>query len=692
MKRIDLIEKSTALLLTGVMVLGMTACSFGEKTPDLPTEPETAAEPEQPSEEPGESVSADAGSGAGSGSGASSDILNRLREMTSGGGQEGSGVTEDTYLLIRDNGADRFYTVSGTGEVIRSISYKELYEQMKGHTEPYVNIYDPVSQYNCATIEADDGRFLYFHDYLQPDGETGYRYVVYAIDTTDYTPYLLWQSVPDDGSFLDCYGFYDGLFRFTVSGSRSANGEFGDKEELAFSYDDDSREFVKIDTGVGDVFDAAGRKNVNILAPTGYDTRGRESFSQAIAECGWVLGLGDDGFYQIMSDGTVNELDLGLEPYFYIPQYDSEKVYYTDGDGGTNQTIYAYDLKTGKTAEVDTHSMSINMMGLYQGKLYYSYEDSDVYGRTHNYICAYDSKTGQTAPVYDVEKVPGASYSPGIDSFRIIGGQIYFIDFDVKDHALKWIRVDESSGKAAFEDTGVTVETMDFYDYGTVECDSLTETCPYCGTPLLKRYAECMVIDPSVSPKADVINAYLKEEMRAFVHDSEYGYAEGLQDDSECEYHKESPWQYCVTDDLNVAGVHLIGDHYMTVDMSGYWYGGGAHGYPNRNQYLFDLNTGESQKLTDFYTGTEEEFKKLVAEKTKEDFLSYSYDDSPYFSEDAGEIYDQAYEEASFETSNIEFTEDGIILIYPPYDMGSYAAGYIEVFISYKELLGRDSL
>ena len=217
--------------------------------------------------------------------------------------------------------------------------------------------------------------------------------------------------------------------------------------------------------------------------------------------------------------------------------------------------------------------------------------------------------------------------------------------------------------------------------------------CPFCGIPLIERYGECMVIDPSLSPKADVINAYLKEQMREFVHGSGSEGDEAAQDDSECEYHKESPWAYCMTDDLNVTGVHMIGDHYMTVDMYGYWYGGGAHGYPNREQYLFDLDTGELKTIADFYTGTEEEFKTLLAEKTKEDALSYSSDDSPYFSsEDPDSIYDQAYDEASFETSNIEFLDDGIIVIYPPYDMGSYAAGFIVIFISYKELLGRDSL
>ncbi|MBO4898656.1 MAG: DUF3298 domain-containing protein [Lachnospiraceae bacterium] len=687
MKRSDLITKITAILLTCMMVPGTMACSFGEKTPELPTEPETVAEPEQPAEEP-------ASPGSSSGKTGGSDYLGRLRDMTSGGENALPDTSDDTYILQRSTGNPSFFTVSSTGEVIRSVDYAQLEEQMKAHSEPYIDIYDPAGQYACSTIAADDGRFLYFHDYIEPDEETGYCYVVYAIDTTDYTPYLLWQSNPDDGSFLDCSGFYDGLFRFTVSYGKDPNGNFYGKEEMAYRFDEDKKQFVPEDTGIGEVFDAAKRWNVNILAPTGYDMNGRESFSQAIAECGWVLGVDDDGFYQVMADGTVNDLDLGLESYFYIPLYDSEKIYYSmDDEDESTKAIYAYDLKSQTTERISGHIPSITLLGLQKGILYYSYNDTETYGLTHNYICSYDSETGRTESLYDLERKPGASYEPGTEGFRLIGGQPYFADFDSADHALKWVRVDETGGKAAFTDIGATIETIDIFDYGTIECDSIMEKCPFCGIPLIERYGECLVLDPSVSPKADVINSFLKEKMQEFVHVSESGDDTAAQDDSECEYHKESPWQYCMTDDLNVTGVHMIGDHYMTVDMYGYWYGGGAHGYPNRNQYLFDLDTGELKTIADFYTGTEEEFKTLLAEKTKEDALSYSSDDSPYFSsEDPDSIYDQAYDEAGIETSNIEFLDDGIIVIYPPYDMGSYAAGFIEIFISYKELLGRDSL
>ncbi|MBQ2100837.1 MAG: DUF3298 domain-containing protein, partial [Lachnospiraceae bacterium] len=85
--------------------------------------------------------------------------------------------------------------------------------------------------------------------------------------------------------------------------------------------------------------------------------------------------------------------------------------------------------------------------------------------------------------------------------------------------------------------------------------------------------------------------------------------------------------------------------------------------------------------------------KKLVATKTQADFLSYDEDMNPYYGgEDADSIYQKAYEYASLDASLITFEETGIYVIYSPYDMGPYASGFINIFISYEELLGRTQL
>ena len=96
--------------------------------------------------------------------------------------------------------------------------------------------------------------------------------------------------------------------------------------------------------------------------------------------------------------------------------------------------------------------------------------------------------------------------------------------------------------------------------------------------------------------------------------------------------------------------------------------------------------------LADFYDGSDESFRKLVADKTVEDFESYDEGMSPYFASDSEEIYKQAYESVSLEKCIVTFKNDGIYVSYPPYVMGPYAAGYIDIFISYEELLGRHIL
>ncbi|MBP5472968.1 MAG: DUF3298 domain-containing protein, partial [Lachnospiraceae bacterium] len=161
---------------------------------------------------------------------------------------------------------------------------------------------------------------------------------------------------------------------------------------------------------------------------------------------------------------------------------------------------------------------------------------------------------------------------------------------------------------------------------------------------------------------------------------------------SECADHQANPTWYRVTDDWTVTGVGIIDDKYLTVNMGGYWYGGGAHGYPSRNQYLFDLETGEELSIEDFYTGSEKDFKTLVAEKTRDYYLSLDPNSNPFYTDDEDIIYSDAYENVYLEDGNIEYLEDGIIYYYPPYLMGPYAAGYIDIFIPYSELLGRASL
>ena len=104
---------------------------------------------------------------------------------------------------------------------------------------------------------------------------------------------------------------------------------------------------------------------------------------------------------------------------------------------------------------------------------------------------------------------------------------------------------------------------------------------------------------------------------------------------------------------------------------------------PGKDQYVFDLQTGKRMEMKDFYSGSEEDFKKLVAEKTKEDYLETN-DGYKYFATDADEAYDTAYEYVSL-NGTVFFKEDCVIYSFAPYDMGPFASGYIDIKLPIEE-------
>ena len=73
---------------------------------------------------------------------------------------------------------------------------------------------------------------------------------------------------------------------------------------------------------------------------------------------------------------------------------------------------------------------------------------------------------------------------------------------------------------------------------------------------------------------------------------------------------------YPLSYDNELSRVEVLGADYLTVDYSGYEYTGGAHGYPYRSHYLFDLTTGEEKTLADLgfvcKKSMAEEFAKVL--------------------------------------------------------------------------------
>ncbi|MCR5618925.1 MAG: hypothetical protein K6F65_02410, partial [Lachnospiraceae bacterium] len=271
---------------------------------------------------------------------------------------------------------------------------------------------------------------------------------------------------------------------------------------------------------------------------------------------------------------------------------------------------------------------------------------------------------------------------PGTESFTLAGDYLYYLGFD--EGNITWLRRKISDASVP-EKTGIILSHNPVFDLGTVSYKSETYVCPDCGTDLIMKYSEYFILDDKYSDNAAEINAFLEQEAAETVS-WEVDYHE-----SSCSDHLERPTSYQVTTSFEIDSVSVIDDRYLTVDMSGFWYGGGAAGYYPGKQFLLDLETGDDLSITDFYTGTEKEFTDLVVRKTVDDFLSYDEDSSPYYSWEGYEISDEARRYVSMD-GFIRFAGDGIYYCYEPGDIGYLPVGYIEVFIPYEELLGRETL
>jgi hypothetical protein len=458
--------------------------------------------------------------------------------------------------------------------------------------------------------------------------------------------------------------------------------------EDCFAYDEGTDSFAPADTGIDDVIQAANDADLRLVGESLYSSDA-VSFKRTLDECGFIYGSGSDGYYIINSKGkTLKILDNTND--VYLQYYGPDVFIYQSSsyERGTS-SLYILDIETKTSYQLTEEWPATGFLGRDGWKYYYYYQTSDEYGINVNHVYEYNYMNGETTPLFEAKTIPGSGISaPGVEEFRVFGGRVYTID--LIDGEIRWMSADITNGRADLQDIGCPSGKVDIFDLGSIDHYSAESCCEDCGMALHQKYTEFFILDDKYSTCADKINDSLNEKAQAFISSGMEG--DGDVYDSPCEDHQEHPAWYRVTEDINVSEVNIIDDRYLAVNMSGYWYGGGAHGLPMRNQYLFDLETGEELFFTDFYTGTEEEFKTLIAEKTVEDCESYG-DFAPYYDpEDLDQLYEDAYNYACLGESNIEFTDDGIVYYYTPYQMGPYAAGYIEFTIFYVELFNRGTL
>ncbi len=303
------------------------------------------------------------------------------------------------------------------------------------------------------------------------------------------------------------------------------------------------------------------------------------------------------------------------EPSSFLLEKDGILLYVCYGD---RTAVYAVDPKNRKIAELYSFDdqVYVDAFDFYKEKFYLALINGD-----------YGSKRAIEAFTFEYEPDTFTFSSPTEISFSVFYDALSKSEWHVnrgQNERECYERVLDETGFVIREEDDIYVH---IFKYGNVDYVSAVYNCPYCGTPLEKLYAEYFILSKDYSENADKINSILKQQKVYTAENFGSNYEEVSEDD--CEYHKQYPREYCETNEYKVSEINIIDERYLTVFVSGYWYGG-AHGYPSRDEYLFDLKSGDQLWLSDFYIGSEDDFRKLIAGKVKEDYERYENESGIY--------------------------------------------------------------
>ncbi|MCR4618063.1 MAG: hypothetical protein K5669_07760 [Lachnospiraceae bacterium] len=525
--------------------------------------------------------------------------------------------------------------------------------------------YDGDIFFKCSYVEDNN---MWCYDIMAYNVESGNSTLVYGMG---YEQTLAALDAYNDKIYIATYDYNsdDGRIRY---------------REQAFSKNKETSVYTEEDTPINEIFEKAdgyyfftNSDNVYRYSPS------MRCFTRDMDEYGHLVSLAENNICLIDSEGNAKLVDYTFEYYIQIFGYDKENVFFKSNvPYDEREAICRYSI-VDNDAEIIPETEGANALCVSNGKLYYYKDLSEEYGIINNHFYAYDLESSQASMIYETRNAPGVSYNPGVQGFTIIDNQIYFID--LMDRVLKWVRVNYDESGASYTDIYCPDKEIVPLKYGNVIYESNTEKCEKCGTPLVKEYVETFVLDSKYSDYADEINRKLE------VYDSDESVVTQEISDEECEEHQQNPDIYLQTNESRVSDVRFIGDKYLTVDMTGYWYGGGVHGMPSKESRIFDLTTGEEKKLSDFYSGSDADFAELVG-----DIVARDYDDEAeytkgMFAVDAASAKETVVNSTELDTP-VRFDEEGLYVVYAPYLLGPFASGFIEVYVTYEELLGRKAL
>ena len=523
-----------------------------------------------------------------------------------------------------------------------------------------------------APEEAYPDNSFFYGDYLfysayDDDAEERQKYVYKAFNYKTGEEKVLTHG--DWGGFFD---FYKGKIVLTVK--NIYHGEY-----VESYYDPVTVE--KIDNP-SKFWESLPYYTENTFQSMQYATSGgRKCASRVMDEVGYIkINRGFDYFnYDGEALNKFEELKEGYD-YSYIEYYDDKVVVYlarknTDGVS----VLRCLNLITGQDTEICGNvSMGITMSR--DRDLIYFLEDEPAdFGIYKQTLWVFNPKDETKNKIMTAEGHAGSGGMSPFYKLVVSGDAIYVRNSDGQSE--DWCIIENGE----FKQLNIDKKTYDRAQYGTVEYFSKSELCEFCNNPISEDYEEYFVLDESLGAGVAAINNTLKEEAKGRLENGNEE-AQGVSSAEECKDAGHGTPIGDITYERRVSNVKVLKD-YVVIDEDAYWYGGGAHGMPYIYCRLFNLKTGDEVTLKDIYPGTEEDFKKAVAENIKTQYSSYSEDDNPFFMFDSADaIYDEVYNTVSFDSYTIDYGKDSLSVVFPPYELAAYASGFIYATLTYDEL------
>lgn len=116
----------------------------------------------------------------------------------------------------------------------------------------------------------------------------------------------------------------------------------------------------------------------------------------------------------------------------------------------------------------------------------------------------------------------------------------------------------------------------------------------------------------------------------------------------------------------------------ICIVLEGYIYTGGAHGNPIRETYTFDLSTGAQLQLSDLIVNDDFAFSNYIADE-----FQRMFDETPEeYWEDTPTIVREAA--TNLDGQNYYLTDEYITIFYSPYELGSFARGYVDIVVPFE--------